>query len=398
MALNPMIPLSGRVPQPLDVQGAFSSALSNVSKLQNIEEQPFRNRLLDVRTQVAEQELSEKKDLARFTSVSMGAAEIVPLLEAGNVDGAMTTLINRRDRNEEEGKDNVETNKAIELLRTDPNALLDGSKNLVNQAVQAGVFEAPGSKFAASAKSEFLPGGGTRQIHPDGSTVITNKLGQVVEGQERIGLLESSAAFEVEQKQRLTDIDVSASQKKAISTARASRASDMKREMGQRNRNAAREAIKLNAALFAADNAEQGVAGALKLQLAKLFPDIDVTNEAALDSALLDLTLDQLQKFKGPTTDFEFNKAEGITGSIGDSQSANIAKLKGLQRNNWFNKREFEQFSKHVGAGGDPDAFAFNFGETIKTKKGIFTLKDIQDAAAGQNSSIEDAIKRLNKI
>ena len=131
--------------------------------------------------------------------------------------------------------------------------------------------------------------------------------------------------------------------------------------------------------------------------MSKLFPGIDVSNEAALSQSLTNLALDELQKFKGPTTDFEFGKTEEIAGTLGDSKTANRAKIASLRRANWFNQREAKQFQSHVKNGGDPDSFGFNFGEPMKTKRGVFTLKDIQDTAVANNISIDEALKRLNK-
>jgi hypothetical protein len=131
--------------------------------------------------------------------------------------------------------------------------------------------------------------------------------------------------------------------------------------------------------------------------LSKLFPGIDASDEAALSQSLTNLALDELQKFSGPTTDFEFQKTEEIAGTLGDSRAANAAKVASLQRANWFVKREAEQFRDHVKSGGDPDAFAFDFDEQIKTKKGTFSLQDIQDTALANNFTIEQTVKELNK-
>ena len=104
-----------------------------------------------------------------------------------------------------------------------------------------------------------------------------------------------------------------------------------------------------------------------------------------------------MQKFKGPTTDFEFQKTEQIAGTLGDSKAANRAKVASLQRANWFNQREFEQFQAHIKAGKSPDTFGFNFTEQVKTKRGLFSLQDLQDTAVDNNITIEETIKRLNK-
>jgi hypothetical protein len=249
----------------------------------------------------------------------------------------------------------------------------------------------------ASAKTEILADGTTIQALPDGTVNVRNPSGQVVTGQDRLDVLKSSAQFGIETKEKEAKVAVERARGVAGATQREKRVSDIKTELSTRNRNARRESVRLNQALKVASTASQGIVGASKLQLGKIFPDIDVTNEALLDQTLKQLAIDQLQNFKGPTTDFEFGQVEATTGSIGDPRTANIARLKSLQRANWFNRREFEQFNRHAKSGGDPDTFSFNFGEPVKTKKGVFTLQQIQDTAVSKNLSIEETLKRLNE-
>lgn len=254
-----------------------------------------------------------------------------------------------------------------------------------------------GPSGLASAKTEMLPGGAVIQALPDRSVEVRDPLGRVVEGEEREAVLSQSQKFKLETQQKEADIAINRARGVAEATQRAGRVSAIKSELSERNRNAARQGIRLNQALKVASEATQGAAGAAKIKLAKLFPGIDVTNEALLDQGLKQLAVDQLQLFKGPTTDFEFGVVESTTGALGDPKTANVARLKSLQRASWFQRRELDQFSRHTKSGGDPDTFSFNFGEPVKTKKGVFTLQDLQDTAVANNLSIDDTLKRLNK-
>jgi len=179
--------------------------------------------------------------------------------------------------------------------------------------------------------------------------------------------------------------------------ARTTRTSAIKADLGDRNRQAARSQVPLREALRLAQSADQGLKGSAKTKLARLFPSIDVTKSAALDSNLQRLALDQLQGFKGPTTDFEFGVTQDIVGSAGDSKSANIARLNSLDRAMWFARREAQQFNSFAAQGNDPDTFVFDFDEEVKTKKGTFTLTDLQDTAVENNMTIEQVLRRLNK-
>jgi hypothetical protein len=283
------------------------------------------------------------------------------------------------------------------------NGIAQGDQEMMGRIVQSGdafkQMAMNGGKQGgmASAKTEILSDGTTIQSLPDGTTQVINPAGSIVTGQERIETLKASKKSSLNTKQAEADIAVAEAQGKAIATQRASRISSLTSDMSERNRSSSRNMVRLNQAFKIAEVADQGVTGAGKLQLAKLFPEIDATNEALLAQSLKGLALDQLQKFKGPTTDFEFGVTEDIAGSLGDSKTANIARIKSLQRAEWFNKREFDQFQDHIKANKNPDTFGFDFGERVKTKKGEFSLQDLQDTAVSKNLTIDEVIKELNK-
>lgn len=249
----------------------------------------------------------------------------------------------------------------------------------------------------ASAKTEILEDGSAIQGLPSGEVIVRDPSGQIVEGQARLDVLKQASATKFRRQEKEAGLAVSKAQRIAAAGEREKRVSSLKTELSTRNRNAARSRVRVRGALKVAGQATQGIRGTVKLKLAKLFPDIDVTNEALLDQSLKQLALDELQNFKGPTTDFEFGVTEQIAGAVGDPTTANIARLKSLDRATWFNRREFEQFNQHVKAGGDPDDFAFDFNEKVRTGKGLHSLQDLQDTAVFHNLTIEEVIKRLSK-
>jgi len=201
----------------------------------------------------------------------------------------------------------------------------------------------------------------------------------------------------LETKRAEAEIDVAKTEKKEIIKQKVARTSKIKTELSTRNRGAARSGRTLRQALTLAQQASQGLRGAGKLKLSRLIPGIDATDEAALDATLKQLALEQLQQFKGPTTDFEFGVTQAIAGDLGQSKESNIARIKSLDRARFFNERELTQFNKFTKQGGDADNFRFDFNEKIVTKKGPFTLQDIQDTAVQNNLTIEETITRLNK-
>ena len=241
-----------------------------------------------------------------------------------------------------------------------------------------------------SARTENLPGGLILQADNKGGIRVTTGSGQVLTGQAAQKAIDDARNLGITDKVDQVRMESNA-------RTRASRVSEIKQEYSLRAREAAREQLTLTDGLKLVANAEQGIQGGIKVQLARLFPDIDVTNEALLDQTMTELALAQLSKFKGPTTDFEFGVTKSIAGDATDSKSANLAKMNSLSRANWFNQREFKQFNKFVAADGDPDEFAFNFVEKIKTKNGDFTLRQLRDTAVANNMTMEQVLSKVNK-
>jgi hypothetical protein len=113
-----------------------------------------------------------------------------------------------------------------------------------------------------------------------------------------------------------------------------------------------------------------------------------------------------LQFFKGPTTDFEMSVVQSQVGRPGDPKSANQAKLKALQRNNWFLDENLRQMKSWQKSGEDMDYYTFNFekpvtvaGKQLTLPDGSpVTLMDLQHTAVEYNLSIEEAIKKIRGL
>ncbi len=219
------------------------------------------------------------------------------------------------------------------------------------------------------------------------------RLGEDVQRVETIGQAETAVALEREQ--QVSDIRLAEQQE----TSRRERAGALLDDMATRNQNAARQQVRLTEAFQLAEQADQGLTGASKLFLSRLpgLEGIDVSDTAALDAALKSVALEQLQAFKGPTTDFEFGVVQDISGDILGSQKANQARIAALQRAAWFQRREAEQARQFIINGGDARDFAFNFGEVLSTGRGEYSLQQIQNTAVYNNISIEEVLSRLNE-
>lgn len=317
------------------------------------------------------------------------AQRLKPMFDSGNALGVISELTSTLEQLSQSGApqqvlDSVrediaqaQTQEGLEMLRAETDSFLQAS----------GVT--PQAPARVSTKS-FAP-------------ITDPETGQVSlptfdpnTGETKLVPIEGAKQLTPKQEQQQ---ELSQFTKKERKKARISRAKEIKKEIGDRNRNAARSQQPLFEALRLASNPRtaEGIGAGIATQLARVLPGIDVSNEGNLDSALNRLALEQLQNFKGPTTDFEFGVTQNIVGSLTDPREANIARLKSLQRANWFAKREFKQFNDFIDGGGDPDNFAFDFNETVSTKKGNFNLKDLQDTAVDNNMTIEEVVAELDK-
>jgi hypothetical protein len=269
--------------------------------------------------------------------------------------------------------------------------------------------------LAQEVSDTLAPQGSQKQFALQSSAPITNpSTGQVSTpvfnpstGHTQLvpieGAIQQTPSQKAEARQeelvKAADLDVRTTQRKETIKKTVARTSGIKKEFSERRRLAARSTRKIKEAQKLAEKATQGIAGVGKVQLGRLFPGIDTGNEVALSGAFKSLALDELQKFKGPTTDFEFRVTEDIAGSLGDGAFANKARLASLERANWFMDRESKQFNDHIKAGHDPDEYNFNFNELITPKKGgkSYSLQSLQDTAVANHISVDEVIKRLSR-
>lgn len=292
---------------------------------------------------------------------------------------------------------NIEDNDelSLALTRQSQKDLILGGGDAFAKEILKGEAGGGVDGVKTSGVTKILEDGTIISVRTDGSRKVTDPEGVVLTGKAAADAIKEANRLEIEERQKFADIEVGKQQKVEETKLRLRRQSEVKKDIGDRNRDAARGLPKLTDALAAAETASQGLTGAAKLTLSRFLPGIDVADEAALDAALKGLALDQLQKFKGPTTDFEFSVVQQIAGELGNSKIANIARIKSLQRANWFQREEFKQLQKFT---GDPDEFSFDFQATKQFGNKIFTLQQIQETAVDNGMSIEEVLAKLRKL
>jgi len=202
------------------------------------------------------------------------------------------------------------------------------------------------------------------------------------------------------------DLEARTAASRTRQTGYEERAGAMLKDAGELARTAKQNQVLVREALLFSDYATQGIPGRVKMAFAQFVPEMDVTDEAGLMAAQTQLALNQLQFFKGPTTDFEMGVVQSQVGRPGDPRSANQAKLKALQRNNWFLDENLRQMKSWQKSGEDMDYYTFNFekpvtvaGKQLTLPDGSpVTLMDLQHTAVEYNLSIEEAIKKIRGL
>jgi hypothetical protein len=138
MAVDPRLAL---VPTTPDFSSAFSNALLNVKRLDEIgqarEEAPIRQRLLEAQTAGTEAKVPTPQarfnvaEKNRVKSLATGARQILPDLQRGNIEQVISSLQRRRASLAEAGISTKETDEAIELAQTNPNELVTLSQQAI---------------------------------------------------------------------------------------------------------------------------------------------------------------------------------------------------------------------------------------------------------------------------
>jgi len=411
MAIDPRISLQVQAPQVSQAINIFENALMN-KQTRNLrasqearaaELQPFRVQQQQQNIDINQQNIDKATDQRILKSINDFAVTNQHIIDeaerSGDFGALQQAMVQRRAQLVQSGLPTDETDEGILMLGQGDIQSLDvidqlrNSRQLFNQ--QSGQRA---KQFALQSNAPitdpitgqvstpvFNPATGETQLVPI-KGAIQETITQKADRQQKAKVKE--AELEVKTTKRVADIKRT-----------ATRTSALKKEFGDRRRLAARSTRKIKEAQKLAEKATQGLGGVAKVQLGRIFPGIDTGNEAALTGAFKNLALDELQKFTGPTTDFEFRVTEDIAGSLGDGASANKARLSSMERAAWFNDRESQQFNDHIKGGHDPDEFFFNFNELVTPRKGgkSYSLQSLQDTAVFNHISIDEVIKRLGK-
>ena len=407
MAIDPRISLAIKTPDTITPAiNIFENALNN-AQVRNMRQQgmaqnqqqmaqaalmnPMLAQQAQQNLEINSQNIALNKENANILSIAEYGETLKPALMANDpirVIESLTTRLGSLPPN----ADKTQTLEALAMAQQGNLAGIAESINTTQSiAANRGLFGAKPGQRGVSTKS-YAPvtdaKTGQRFIETfDANTGTTNRI--PVEG----SFQETPAQID-ERKLKFE------TQKKRMELAEG-RTSVLKQDFSTQRRLAKNSARRLREVQRLQKGATQGVGGQLLLNLGKIFPGIDVRDESALSAAYKGLALDELQKFKGPTTDFEYRISEDIAGSLGDGAFANQARTASLLRAAWFVDKKAQQFDKWVDNGHSSDRYSFDMNEPISFGAGdppiTMSLQSLQDTAVHYHLSIEDTIKKLNE-
>lgn len=190
MAIRPEISLAVQVP---DISQAFARTMAGISQMENIRasrgQEDMRNQLLEAQVQTAQaqvptQQQTFNRDKAdKVRSWAIGAKEILPDLEAGNLDRAEKKLLARKEALEKAGIKTDETVESLGLVRSNPKQLITNARMAIEMDKQMQMMGSKkGVQFGAQETFKDEKGNlffGTQKRDPTGAGAVQSALSPI---------------------------------------------------------------------------------------------------------------------------------------------------------------------------------------------------------------------------
>ncbi len=224
-----------------------------------------------------------------------------------------------------------------------------------------------------------------------GSTVALKggKIGRVVTdpktGSTRIEVASVPEGAEVETQEQISQRKIDETEKKEAARLLSKERATIKNDILTSGRNADRDIIRLKRIKTALEFFETGKIAQAKKILGPYIPGIDPSDEQAMEALLQSAVFPVLANFKGPTTDFEFEKANETIARLGNTPRANALIVDSMIQFMNDKKDERNQFKKFVKGGGKPENFSFS-----PTSTPTVTTQQEFDALPSGSIYIED--------
>jgi len=133
-------------------------------------------------------------------------------------------------------------------------------------------------------------------------------------------------------------------------------------------------------------------------QIGRLIPGFSATDEQAAAAQINAFVLEQMEAFKGSTSNRELDFAASTVASLGNTPEANRIILRNFENVIFLSQQENRQFNDFVKGKGKPRDFIFNFQEVVFPNHPTFgnvTLDDIQTTAFENGITMERTLQEM---
>ena len=161
------MPIDARIPLGIDNNALFAPIQRGMEFAQNkkVQDQGMaddqrRLQALESQVKIGENNAAQEAEKFRLQSVATGALSLMPLIAAGDQEGIIRNVTNRREILMKAGSDTVETDEAIEMaMKGDLQSLAKSTQSAVQMGFATGVLQTQDGDYGSAIKG----------IGPDGN-------------------------------------------------------------------------------------------------------------------------------------------------------------------------------------------------------------------------------------
>lgn len=357
--------------------GIIGGLASGIQKGQQMAatKQQMQAREQQMGEQTEEANVQREKD--RLDSLARGAQEIAGLPPAQQMQALQARAARLQD--------NTDTLEAIELLQTDPAAFNETLKIALDYGYRTDLFKTDAEMMAAQNKATYgaqqtfkdendnlffgtmrkKTGGEidtvlspvTPGTAPQGKLSLVSGLGQTASEKSRLAIEQADKIARLK-----AEVEAGSAADKEFQKQLGGYRNDIDKEERRQFSMAQKSSATLAELENALEGAETGKYAQAKTFVGRYMPGVDVSDEQNLDALLTQLGIQELMKFSGPTTDFEFLKSMNTLVQTGNTKEANhliMDRMKrdvgmAMKRNKAYqsykkDNKEWEKFEEHYG-------------------------------------------------
>jgi hypothetical protein len=287
------------------------------------------------------------------------------LIKNGDTQGAMNLLSDRAQQSSQSGGNPRDTMQVYNALRAgQPDQALQMITNF-RQLFDEG--------YQAGGQQQFAPSDPQKKLSELNALQARLQQAQASGNPQAI----AQAEADIKEYQRFAKVDMTPEESAALKVreARETESAKLDERLQDETLRSWRESRSLNTKIKndlsiaekVIDSATQGLMAPLASFASRVGLPVDMTQEGALEAVMTNFAMNELAKFKGPSTDFEFGVSERIGGRLSDSRTSNKAKINLLKARTWLEEQRQRQFADYRQQKGvKPSEFSFDENKIVK--------------------------------